>query len=223
MGGFDQAMATLGAGAIEPGVAHDGNGSWEALSMRVPPDALVLEAGRGRLVGRAIRHRRSPPRGHGQLGGWAGTALGGRAGDRRQGQRRGDGSGPRAAAPGDARAVADVDLGTGLAPLLGGRGAIAALDLGVDHADLVLAVLDGLAHRLRDATRALTAVGVQATRIRASGGGTRSDRWLQLKADATGLVVERSAVQEAGAFAAAVMAGSAVGVLPPADAPSGSW
>ena len=82
----------------------------------------------------------------------------------------------------------------------------------------MLAVLDGLAHRLRDATRELTRLGVPATRIRASGGGTRSDRWLQLKADATGLLVERIAVEEAGAFAAAVMAGSAVGVLPPPDA-----
>jgi xylulokinase len=118
---------------------------------------------------------------------------------------------------GDARAVADVDPRTSVAPLPGGLGAIAGLDLGVDHAGLVLAVLDGLANRLREATGELTRLGVRATRIRASGGGSRSDRWLQLKADATGLPVERVAVEEAGAFAAAVMAGSAVGVLPPAD------
>jgi xylulokinase len=55
------------------------------------------------------------------------------------------------------------------------------------------------------------------TRIRATGGGARSDRWLQLKADATGLPVERPVVHEAGAFAAAVLAGSAVGLLPGAE------
>ena len=218
MGGFDQAMATLGAGAIEPGVAHDGNGSWEALSMRVPPDALVLGPGEGGWsVGPSATEVPDLEAMASWVGGLAlrwvvGLATGGRAGD--AAMRRALGRLP----PGGARAVADVDLGTSLAPLLGGRGAIAALDLGVGHADLVLAVLDGLAHRLRDATRALTRFGVQATRIRASGGGTRSDRWLQLKADATGLVVERVAVEEAGAFAAAVMAGSAVGVLPPPDA-----
>ncbi len=55
------------------------------------------------------------------------------------------------------------------------------------------------------------------TSLRATGGGARSDRWLQLKADATGLPVELPAVREAGAFAAAVLAGTAVGVLPPAE------
>ena len=53
---------------------------------------------------------------------------------------------------GDARPVANPGLaGVPVMPL-GGAGAIAALDLGMGHADLVLAVLDGLAHRLRLAT-----------------------------------------------------------------------
>jgi sugar (pentulose or hexulose) kinase len=78
-------------------------------------------------------------------------------------------------------------------------------------------MVQGLAYRLRDAVAELRSLGVEVTSLRATGGGARSDRWLQLKADATGLPVERPAVREAGAFAAAVLAGSAVGVLPPAE------
>jgi xylulokinase len=103
---------------------------------------------------------------------------------------------------------------TGPSGPLGGAAAIAGLSLGMAHGDLVLAVLAGLAHRLRVATLTVSSTGVPISSIRATGGGARSDRWLQLKADATGLPVERPAELEAGAFAAAILAGAAVGVLP---------
>ncbi|MET0771962.1 MAG: FGGY-family carbohydrate kinase, partial [Candidatus Limnocylindrales bacterium] len=218
VGGFDQAMATLGAGASEPGVAHDGSGSWEALSVRVQGRAIEprLRAGEWSVGPSATDPSRLEAMGS-WVGGsavrWAvGLASGGRASDAAVDQAL-------AHLPaGDPRPVALTDLVAIPGKPLGGAGAIVALDLGTRHADVVLAVLDGLAHRLRLATLTLGAAGVEVTRIRATGGGARSDRWLQLKADATGLPVERPAVREAGAFAAAVLAGSAIGVLPPADA-----
>jgi xylulokinase len=209
-------MATLGAGAVGPGVAHDGNGSWEALSLRVP----------GTTIDARLRTRRwsvgpsaTDPSRHELMTSWlggsalrwvVGLASGGRAGDAAVGRSL-------AALPGETGAVAGPDLAEGTLPPLGGGGALAALDLGTGHADLVLAMLEGLAYRLREATAALRSLGVEVTVLRATGGGARSDRWLQLKADATGLPVERPAVREAGAFAAAVLAGSAVCVLPPAE------
>ena len=112
MGGFDQAMATLGAGAIEPGVAHDGNGSWEALSTRVPPDALVRGPGEGGWsVGPSATDGTHLEAMASWVGGLAlrwvvGLATGGRAGD--AAMRRALGRLP----PGGARPVAAVDLGT---------------------------------------------------------------------------------------------------------------
>jgi sugar (pentulose or hexulose) kinase len=159
VGGFDQAMATLGAGAIEPGVGHDGNGTWEAFSLRIP----------GRTVDPGLRASR-----------WS--------------------MGPAASGP-----QAEV-----MTSWMGGRAWRRARH-GADDGPA------GLADRLADAVRGLAVLGLVVTRIRATGGGAQSDAWLQDKADATGFPVERPAVRQAGAFAAAVLAGSAVGALPPVE------
>lgn len=214
VGGFDQAMARLGAGALDPSVAHDGNGSWEALSVGHPSasiDSRLRDDGWSvgpSATGRSLEVMGSWPGGivlrwavalasHGSLE----TAL-----ERTLGRLPSR----------HAHALAHVGL-TG--PLLARSGGFAfvGLDLSTGHDDLMLAVLDGLAHRLRRAIVGLRDRGVPVTVLRVTGGGARSDRWLRLKADATALPVERPAVHEAGAFAAAVLAGSAIGSLPPVD------
>lgn len=159
VGGFDQAMATLGAGAIEPGIAHDGNGSWEALSLRV---------------------HRAPIDPRLRSGGWS--------------------VGPAASGP-----SLEV-MGSWQGGLALGRPSARS------SASLV-----ALAERLAGAVRELGALGLPVVRIRATGGGAASERWLQLKADAAGLPVERTAVRQAGALAAAMLAGGAMGVLPPIE------
>ena len=217
VGGFDQAMATLGAAVIRPGIAHDGNGSWEALSTRVPAGTVDrrLRPG-GWSVGPAAT-------GDGLLeamGSWPGglvlrwaasLVLGGTAGDRSLGRAL------EGLPSGRPRLLASVGFGAPGTQPLAGAGMLAGLDLASTHGELLLAVLDGLAHRLRRAIRELDAVGVPVRAIRATGGGAGSERWLQLKADATGVPVERPAVEQAGAFAAAVLAGSGIGALPPAE------
>jgi xylulokinase len=217
VGGFDQAMATLGAGAIEPGMGHDGSGSWEALSIRL--ETRVID---GRL------RRRGWSVGPGASGGapleamatWGGGLVLAWAGGLATGTTA-DGRGLETVVErlpaGRPRLLAPVGLAEPGAGPLGGMGAIVGLDLATTHADLVLAVIDGLAHRLRRAVREVVATGVPVHTIRCTGGGTRSRRWLQAKADATGLVIERPAVDEAGALAAALLAGSAIGALPPVE------
>jgi xylulokinase len=53
--------------------------------------------------------------------------------------------------------------------------------------------------------------GISITNLRAVGGGTLSDRWLQLKADLTGKPITISSVPEASALGAAVFASCAAG------------
>ena len=49
--------------------------------------------------------------------------------------------------------------------------------------------------------------------IRAVGGGAKSDLWLQMKADVTGLPVERPAVTEAATAGAALLAATGAGAF----------
>jgi xylulokinase len=53
--------------------------------------------------------------------------------------------------------------------------------------------------------------GIEIKEIRATGGGSRSPEWVQLKADMTGKEVKVVAMTEASALGAAICAGAAAG------------
>ena len=55
--------------------------------------------------------------------------------------------------------------------------------------------------------------GIQAERIRITGGGARSSWWTQLKSDMTNLPIETVEHQEPGTLGAALLAGLAIGVF----------
>jgi xylulokinase len=97
------------------------------------------------------------------------------------------------------------------------RGAFTGLSLRHDRGALVRAVLEGVAHGLRDSLELLRELGVAPERGRASGGGARSRLWLEIVASALGLPLERTAVEEGSAYGAALLAGVAGGTF--ADAP----
>ncbi len=211
-GGFDQAMATLGAGVTEAGTAHLGMGSYEALTAPLdrPRTEEHLRAG-GWSVGRTVAGTSR----WSTMSSW----LGGAAIDWLARSVRGDGRDGR---PHPRAAAARGHPGSGTHPCARrtrgrrcdirwpgpghGRGATwrprswrpSCLDL-------------------RRALADLRRAGITVDSLRATGGGARSRRWLQLTADVTGLPVERVQVRDAGAFAAGLMAGAAVGMLPPAD------
>jgi xylulokinase len=82
---------------------------------------------------------------------------------------------------------------------------------GVGH--LARAALEGTAFGLRDVAERLRALGVATERVRVLGGGARSRLWAQIRADVTGLPVERSAVSDSCAVGAAILAAVAVGAV----------
>ena len=95
------------------------------------------------------------------------------------------------------------------------RGVFAGLSAAHGPDDLVLAVMEGVAFSARLALHALERAGAcRPALIRAGGGGTASDTWCQIRADAFGRPLLRMQAQDAGAVGAMVMAGAGCGLLP---------
>ncbi len=92
------------------------------------------------------------------------------------------------------------------------KGAILGLTLDTDRKRLIKALIEGTCYELDLNIRALEEAGVTIDRLRATGGGSRSDTWLQLKADITGKPVVRPNVSESGCQAGAILGGVALGV-----------
>jgi xylulokinase len=73
------------------------------------------------------------------------------------------------------------------------------------------AALEGTAFGLRDVATRLAEMGVAVRAVRVLGGGARSRLWAQIRADVTGLPVERAKVTDTSAVGAAMLAAVAVG------------
>ncbi|MGB9185202.1 MAG: xylulokinase [Solirubrobacteraceae bacterium] len=92
------------------------------------------------------------------------------------------------------------------------RGAFVGLQLRHDTGALTRAVLEGVAFGLRDSLDLLSELGAGVEVARVSGGGARSQLWLQIVASVLELPLERVAVDEGAAFGAALLGGVAAGV-----------
>ncbi len=91
------------------------------------------------------------------------------------------------------------------------KGAILGLTFATTKADLAKAVLEGLTFELRLNLDLLKDSGVRIDELRAIGGGARSELWLQLKADITGVPVVAPRITEAASWGAALLAGMGAG------------
>jgi xylulokinase len=95
---------------------------------------------------------------------------------------------------------------------LAARGAIVGLTLTTTRHEVAKALLEGLCFELRTNLEALRAAGVNVTELVAVGGGARSARWLQLKADILNRPIRTLRCGEAACLGAALLAGTAIGV-----------
>jgi xylulokinase len=91
------------------------------------------------------------------------------------------------------------------------KGAILGLTFGTNKTELAKAILEGLTFELRLNLDLLKDAGVIIDELRAIGGGTRSELWLQLKADICGVPVVAPRITEAASWGAALLAGAAAG------------
>jgi sugar (pentulose or hexulose) kinase len=211
-GAYDAYAASVGSGAVDPGVVGLSCGTWHSFVMPVAagwPEALVHD-------GMSVFPHPGPtgfallvtnPNGMSVVD-WARTMTGLSIADLDAGLRKaGPGPGHVFANPGfTPQPHVEASLGFG--------GQLAGLTLATQPVDIARALLEGIACQFADALDVLRGHGLLPGLVRATGGGARSSWWLQLHADLTALPVEVVAQDEPGAFGAAVLAGVGAGVFP---------
>jgi len=93
------------------------------------------------------------------------------------------------------------------------RGGFLGLTTRHTAAHMTRAVMEGVGFSLKDCLDLIAASGVRVQKLRATGGGARSELWRQLLADILGLPVHRMLVDEGPAYGAALLAGVAAGAF----------
>ena len=91
------------------------------------------------------------------------------------------------------------------------NGSILGLTLRTKKEDIIKGMFEGISFDLKLNIEKLEETGIKLSSIRATGGGARSDLWLQIKADITGKLIQKIDIDESGCMAAAVLAGYGIG------------
>jgi xylulokinase len=216
-GGFDQAMAVLGAGLRRPGEAVVGTGTWEALTVLVErprAEAELLAAGIsfGCHVDEGLFYAMATNPGGGSVASWALGALRVAPTDAKATPASVD-EVLRALPDGPSGLVALAHFEGSYNPWMdpGSTGVIEGLCLSTTPEQIVKALLEAITFDLRESMRRLRGSGVAINALRATGGGARSATWLQLRADILGVPVSTINVRETGCLAAACLAATAIG------------
>jgi xylulokinase len=211
-GAWDAFAASVGSAAVEPGVIGLACGTWHSFTVPVTagwPVELVKQdmtvAPHPGPTGFAIL--RTDPNGMSVVD-WARGLMNVSTAELA--------AGLAGAGPGPSAVFADALL-TPLPHVTAGAGPgglIDGLTLASSRIDVIRALLEAIALHFGITVDGLRSRGVECTLVRATGGGSKLDWWLQLHADVTGIPVEVVAQDEPGAFGAAILAGVGAGVYP---------
>lgn len=90
-------------------------------------------------------------------------------------------------------------------------GAIVGLSLGTTRGQLIKGIIEGITYEMKLNMLLLKEAGIQIDELRAIGGGAKSEKWLQLKADMFDTKVVKLSVSEAACLGVAMAAGVANG------------
>ncbi len=77
---------------------------------------------------------------------------------------------------------------------------------------MIRALLEGVTYGMKDGLSIMQEMGIPVSEVRASGGGARSDFWLQLQADIYRQPIVSTSAAEGPAYGVAILAGVGTGV-----------
>ena len=218
-GGHDQACGALGVGLIRPGLAMDSTGTAEVVEVALDAPVLNETLYRGDIsvyahtapglyLAMTLNHS------GGLVLRWFRDTFG--QDEVREAQASGRDAYElllRDASPEPTSLLLLPDFAGSGTPAFdtGSKGAILGLTFATDKVELAKAILEGLTFELRLNMDLLKDGGVRVDELRAIGGGARSELWLQLKADITGIPVVAPRITEAASWGAALLAGVGAG------------
>jgi xylulokinase len=209
-GAYDTYAASVGSGAVDPGIVSLACGTWNSFNMPVSagwPVELVHDGigvyphpgptGFGLLV--------TDPNGMAVVD-WARNLLRLSIADLEAGLAK--------AGPGPGHVFTDAAFTPlpHVAATSGFGGTFTGVTLAATSVDIVRALLEGIACNFSLSLDLLRRRGLEPRLIRATGGGSRNAWWVQLLADLAGIPVEVVAQDEPGSFGAAILAGVGAGI-----------
>ena len=100
------------------------------------------------------------------------------------------------------------------------RACFIGLTMETTSEEIYRALMEGVSYELRMGLDYLKEQGIVVKELRATGGGARSENWLQIKADIYGMPVHTMKVQEGGNLACGMLAAIAVGIYPDLESAS---
>ena len=206
--GHDQVACAAGAGVFESGVAAEGAGTIECIT---PVFAEIPETTRfqednycavpyfGNYVSYAYSYT------GGELLRWCRDAI----------CRRGHAEMQSGAYDGPTCLLVLPHFAGAATPYMdsGSRGAIVGLSLATTDRDIYLACMEAVAYEMRLNMERLAASGVRFDRLVATGGGAKSNLWMQIKANVLGIPFDTLETEDAGTVGCAMMAGVASGAF----------
>lgn len=95
----------------------------------------------------------------------------------------------------------------------GSRGAILGLATETTAADIYRGCMEGVVYEMYLNMQALRNSGIRFTKLHATGGGARSARWMQMKADMLNLPIVALKTVDAGTVGSAMLTGIAIGLF----------
>lgn len=221
LGGHDHLCGTLPVGAFRPGIALDITGTWESVLMPTAEPVLKDEL---RAAGMTVQAHVA----RGMHSVWGGNVAGdmiewyrkqladSAVAESESGAAWEELMAEAADSPAGARGVMFLPhMSAASCPVVDPRslGAFVGLSPRATRGDILRAMIEGLDYQIRDVVCAMeSAFDCRLDRIVAVGGATRSQFWMQSKADVLGRPIKVPDVEEATPLGAAILAGIGVGL-----------
>ena len=219
-GTHDQCANAVGCGVTEAGVGMSGMGTYLTIvpvfTGRKPPEAMMR-------LGLNTEHHAAPGRfvsfiynQGGLLLKWYRDTFA--HADRRAAEREGRDVYPELLGemPSDPSTVIVLPHFTVTGPpefVTDSSGVIAGLKVETTRGDILKGILEGVVFYHKGLVDASAETGIALRELRAVGGGSRSDAWLQISADILGRPVVRTRVSEAGCLGVALLAAAGTGAF----------